>query len=111
MLYRLGEGTVADVMEGLADPPTYSTVRALLRTLENKGHVQHRADGPRYVYAPLVDREQARRAAVRHVVRTFFGGSAERLLLTLARRPDLEMTRQQVDELTTAIGRARKAGQ
>jgi predicted transcriptional regulator len=110
VLYRIGEGTAADVLEGLAEPPTYSTVRALLRILEDKGHVSHQADGPRYVYAPAVDRQQARRAAVRHLVDTHFGGSAERLLMALARRPDLEMTQEQVDQVAGAIRRARREG-
>jgi len=110
VLYRLGEGTAADVMEGLADPPTYSTVRALLRILEDKGHIAHRADGPRYVYAPAVGRERARRAAVSHVVDTFFGGSAEKLLLALLRRPDIEMSQEQIEKLARAIGRAGKEG-
>jgi predicted transcriptional regulator len=110
VLFRLGEGTAADVLEGLADPPSYSTVRALLRILEDKGHIGHRADGPRYVYAPAVDREKARRAAVSHLVNTFFGGSAERLLLAVARRSDLEMTPEEAEQLSSAIGRARKEG-
>jgi len=110
VLYRLGEATAADVMEGLADPPTYSTVRALLRILEDKGHISHRADGPRYVYAPAVGTEKARRAAVSHLVDTFFGGSAEQLLVALLRRPELDVSQAQVDQIARAIGRAGKEG-
>ena len=110
VLYRLGEATVAEVMEELADPPTYSAVRSTLRILEEKGHIAHREDGPRYVYAPAVGREKARRAALDHVVDTFFEGSAEQALATLLRRSDLDMSETQVERLSRAIRRAGEEG-
>ena len=108
ILYRLGEATVAEVMEALADPPTYSAVRSTLRILEEKGHIVHREDGPRYVYAPAEGREKARRAALDHLVDTFFEGSAEQVLVPLLRRSDLEMTETQMERLAKAV---RKAGE
>ena len=108
VLYRLGEATVAEVMEELADPPTYSAVRSALRILENKGHIAHREDGPRYVYAPAVGREKARRAALDQLVDTFFEGSSEQAVVALLRRSDLEMSDSQIERLARAV---RKAGE
>jgi predicted transcriptional regulator len=110
VLYRLGEATVAEVMEELADPPTYSAVRSTLRILEDKGHIAHREDGPRYVYVPAVGREKARRAAIDHLVDTFFEGSAEQALAALLRRSDLEMSEPQIERLARAIRRAGEEG-
>ena len=108
VLYRLGEATVAEVMEELVDPPTYSAVRSVVRILENKGHIAHREDGPRYVYAPAVKREKARRAALDQLVDTFFEGSSEQALVALLRRSDLDMTESQIERLAKAV---RKAGE
>ncbi len=110
ILYRLGEATVAEVIEELAAPPSYSAVRSTLRILEEKGHVEHREDGPRYVYVPAVGREKARRAALDHVVDTFFEGSAEQALAALLRRSDLEMSESQIERLARAIKRAGEEG-
>ena len=110
VLYRLGEATVAEVMEELVDPPTYSAVRSTLRILEEKGHIAHREDGPRFVYAPAVGREKAQRAALDHLVDTFFEGSAEQVLVTLLRRSDLEMSESQIERLAKAIKTAGEEG-
>jgi predicted transcriptional regulator len=110
VLYRRGEATVAEVMEDLEDPPTYSAVRSILRVLEEKGHISHREDGPRYVYAPAVGRERARKAALDHLVDTFFEGSAENALVALLRRSDLELPDPQIRKLARAIRRAREEG-
>lgn len=84
-LYKLGAGTVADVQEMLVQKPHYSTVRAELAVLERKGHVLHRERQLRYVYAPVLPKEQAAMSALRHVRETFFDGSTEKLLITLLR--------------------------
>jgi predicted transcriptional regulator len=110
VLYRLDEATVAEVMEELVDPPTYSAVRSTLRILEEKGHIAHREDGPRFVYAPAVGREKAQRAALDHLVDTFFEGSAEQVLVTLLRRSDLEMSESQIERLAKAIKKAGEEG-
>ena len=83
ILYRLGQATAAEVQSLLPDPPSYSAVRATLRILEDKGHVQHQHDGTRYIFRPAVAREKAKRSAVRHLVRTFFDGYAEQAVATL----------------------------
>lgn len=92
-LFALGQGTVAEILERIPDPPSYSAVRATLRVLEEKGEVEHLQDGPRYLYRPVVPKESARAAALRHLVRTFFGGSAEAAAAAL-----LGMTRQKLSE-------------
>ena len=75
IIYARGEATGAEVSAAMPDPPSYSAVRTLLRILEEKGHLQHREDGPRYVYLPVESRENASRSALRRVVETFFEGS------------------------------------
>src|SRR5258706_8954412 len=78
ILYRLGRATAGEVMAGLPGDPSYSTVRTQLRVLEEKGHVHHDEQGPRYVYMPAVPRRSARKSALRHLMATFFDGSAEK---------------------------------
>ena len=108
ILFRQGEATVADVMEALPDPPSYSAVRATMRILEEKGHIRHREDGPRYVYLPKVGQDQARQAALAHLLTTFFGGSAEQAVMALAELSDAELTPDQLERLADKI---RKAGE
>jgi BlaI family transcriptional regulator, penicillinase repressor len=83
VLYRVGSATTADVRQEIPNPPSYSAVRATLRILEEKGHIRHEQDGPRYVYRPSVAREQAKRSALRHLVHTFFDGSTSQVLAAL----------------------------
>jgi BlaI family penicillinase repressor len=110
VLYRRGQATVAEVMEDMEHPPTYSAVRSTLRILKQKGHVVHREDGPRYVYVPAVARDKARTAAIDHLVDTFFEGSAEEALAALLKRSDLEMSEEQIERLASTIRRAREEG-
>ena len=83
VLYRLGRATAGDIMAGMPGAPSYSTVRTQLRVLEEKGHVRHDEEGLRYRYGPTVPRRAARKAAVRHLLRTFFDGSPAGLLAAL----------------------------
>src|SRR5688572_31060844 len=85
ILYSHGRATAAEVQTALPDPPSYSAVRAMLRILEDKGHVRHEQDGPRYVYVPTIARDNARHSAVRHVLTTFFDGSAEQAISEIGR--------------------------
>ena len=101
ILYRDGQATVASVRAVLPDPPTYSAVRAMLRILEEKGHVRHEVEGPRYVYKPIVARDRAKRSALRHLLRTFFEGSASQVMAAL-----IELSPKGLDE--HEIGRVRK---
>jgi len=108
VLYRHGKATAREVLEGLADPPSYSAVRALLRLLEERGHVKHALDGTRYVYAPAVPRSDARRSALAHVVKTFFAGSVEEAVAALVDRSKL--SRDELERLSEIIARAKKEG-
>jgi len=83
IVYRRGRATASDVRADLADPPTYSTVRAMLRYLEDKGHLRHEQEGPRYVYLPTAPADQVRGSALSHVVRTFFDGSVSLAVASL----------------------------
>jgi predicted transcriptional regulator len=83
IVYRRGHATAADVREAMHDAPTDAAVRTTLRILVGKGHLRIVQDGPRYDYWPTVSPETARRSELQHVVRTFFGGSAESALATL----------------------------
>ncbi|MBX3173172.1 MAG: BlaI/MecI/CopY family transcriptional regulator [Gemmatimonadaceae bacterium] len=106
-IYRLGEATAQEVLDHLPDPPSYSAVRALLRVLVEKGHVKHREDGTRYVYAPVVSREQARRNALKQMVRTFFDGSAAQAAAALLNLKDSNLSDDELDRLEALIDRAR----
>jgi BlaI family transcriptional regulator, penicillinase repressor len=110
ILFRRGEATVAEVQESLSDPPSYSAVRATLNVLVDKGHAQHRQDGPRYVYLPAIPAGSARTAAVQHLVDTFFGGSAEEAAVALLAMSDTKVSRDAVERITRRIQDTRKEG-
>src|SRR5215218_10411694 len=110
LLYQLGEATAADVQERLPDPPSYSAVRAMLRILEEKGHVRHTEDGPRYVFAPVVERDTARRSAVSHLLRTFFDGSVEQAMTALLDATDRKLSREEGDRLGRLIEQRKREG-
>ena len=109
-IYRLERATAAEVMEAIPDPPSYSAVRAMLRILEDKGHVRHEQDGPRYVYLPTVGRDRAKKTALRHVLQTFFNGSAEQALSALLDESDTRLSDLELDRLARLIDRARRTG-
>ena len=109
-LYQNGRATAAEVEANLPDPPSYSAVRAMLRVLEEKGHVRHQQDGPRYVYVPSVARERAKRSALRHVVRTFFDGSPEEVVAALLDDRSAKLSDDELDRLARLIARARQEG-
>ena len=111
VLYARGRCTVAEVMEDLPDPPSYSAVRATLRILEEKGHVYHEQDGPRYVYIPQVETEEARTAALNHLVTTFFDGSEEEAVVTLLKMSDAKLSDAEVERLRDRIRATRERGQ
>ena len=109
-VYRLGEATVSDVLAEIADPPSYSSVRALLRVLVEKGHLQHREEGPRYVFAPTIAREKARVGALKQVVNTFFEGSAAQAVSALLGASARKLSAKELDELSALIETERKKG-
>jgi len=110
ILFQRGQATVAEVQDALADPPSYSAVRATLNVLVDKGHAQHKQDGPRYVYLPAISAGTARNAAVQHLVETFFGGSTEEAVVALLELSDTKVSRDAIERLTRTIQAARKEG-
>ena len=110
ILYARGRATAADVQAALPDPPSYSAVRAMLRILEDKGHVRHEQDGPRYVYLPTVARDNAKRSALRHMLQTFFDGSAEQAISALLDDSSARLSDRELERLARMIDQARRTG-
>lgn len=110
VLYKAGRATAADVQAGLPDPPSYSAVRAMLRILEEKGHIRHDLDGLRYVYMPTVARDRAKRSALKHVINTFFDGSAAQVMAALFEMSPSELGDEHLARLRRLIDDAGKDG-
>ncbi len=110
VLHARQQATAAEVLAALPNPPSYSAVRALLRILEQKGHVRHRRERARYVYLPRASRESARRSALKRVVCTFFEGSVTQTMAALVEHADTELSESDLDQLTQIIDEARKEG-
>jgi predicted transcriptional regulator len=111
ILFQRGEASASEVQEALADPPSYSAVRTLLRVLEDKGHVKHRAEGLKYVYVPTVAEAKARRSAVKHLLDTFFKGSPEQVVAALLDVSSTQLTREELDRMAKMIESAKKEGE
>ena len=109
-LFRVGRATAADVMEGLPDAPSYSAVRALLRILEQKGHIRHEEEGRAYVYMPLVRRAEARQNALSHLLRTFFDNSAEQAVAALLAIKGEKMSDAELERMSRLIDAAKTEG-
>jgi predicted transcriptional regulator len=110
ILHRRGRATAHEVMDDLADPPSYSAVRTFLRLLEERGHVRHEQDGPRYVYTPTVARREAQRSAIAHLVDTFFDGSIEDAVATLVESSKPKLSAQELDRIAALVAKAKKEG-
>lgn len=110
IVYEMKEATAFQVMDRLPEPPSYSAVRALLRVLENKGHLSHRQDGSRYVYSPVLTKEKARRRALRHLLKTFFDNSTEDAVAALLDLSEDKLTEEEYQRLELRIRKARREG-
>ncbi len=108
IVYRLEAASVAQVVEQMAEPPSYSTVRTLMGTLEKKGQLSHTSSGPRYLYSPVVERGVARASALSRIVENFFGGAPERAAVALLEMSGLEEAR--LVELRELVERAKEEG-
>ena len=108
VLYKLERATVGEVVAAFPDQPHYSTVRAQLRVLEEKGHVRHEEHGLRYVYFPAVPRDVARRSALRHLVETFFDGSTEKVVAALLGGEVSRISPEEMDRLARLIAKSGK---
>ena len=110
VLFRRGRASVAVVMAELPGEPNYSTVRTQLRVLEDKGHVLHAEEGMRYVYAPAVPRHAARKSALKHLVETFFDGSAEQVVAAVLGGEASRLSDEDLERISDLIDKARKDG-
>jgi predicted transcriptional regulator len=110
IIYRLGRATAAEVRAELPDAPSNSAVRGMLRLLEEKGHLRHDHDGPRYVYRPAVDPARVGRNAVKDLVRTFFNNSAGSAVTAMLGMYEGRLNEEDLDRLEAAIEQARKRG-
>jgi BlaI family transcriptional regulator, penicillinase repressor len=110
ILYQRGQASAADVLAAMEDPPSYSAVRAMLRILEEKGHVRHETENLKYVYAPTVPRDKAKRHAVKHLLETFFAGSPELAMAALLDVSSRRLTPEDLDRMGRMIEEAKKEG-
>lgn len=110
VIYSRGRATAAEVREDLPDPPSYSAVRAMLRILEDKGHLVHENDGPRYVFLPTTPREEARKTALRGVIQTFFGGSPENAVTALLDLGNDDLDSEALERIADRIDQAKREG-
>ena len=110
ILYQRGKASASEVREAMEAAPGYSAVRAMLRVLEEKGHVKHQAEGLKYVYVPVVARDKAKRSAVKHVMETFFNGSAEQIVAALLDVSSTRLTREELDRMSEMIEQAKREG-
>jgi BlaI family penicillinase repressor len=110
ILYKRGRATANDVLEDLPGDPHYSTVRTQLRVLEEKGHVTHEEAGVRYVYMPAVPRRAARKSALRHLVDTFFDGSAEQVVAAVLGGEGARLSDEELDRIAELVDKAKKEG-
>ena len=108
ILYSRGQATATEIHEALADPPTFSATRAVIRTLEEKGHISHKEQGLRYVYLPTVPVERARKSAVAHLISTFFDGSPARLMAALLDQPSSKLSEEDLKSIEEMIRQSRR---
>ena len=110
IIFARGQATATEVLEAMAEPPSYSAVRATLRILEQKGHLKHQHDGARYVYLPTTNREKVRLSALDQLLTTFFDGSAANVVATLIEKQRANITDDELDRLSSLIEQAKKEG-
>jgi BlaI family penicillinase repressor len=110
ILYQRGKATAAEVKVAMDDAPSYSAVRAMLRVLEEKGHVRHETEGLRYVFVPSVNREKAKRSAVKHLIDTFFRDSPDQVVAALLDVSSKQLTNAELDRMAELIEKARREG-
>ncbi len=110
VVYRRGKASVAEVRGEIPDPPGYSAVRGMLGLLEDKGHLRHERQGLKYVYLPVRDTRQVRNSALKHLVTTFFGGSAEQAVAALLEMSDTTLSAKDKTYLAQLIRKAQQEG-
>jgi BlaI family penicillinase repressor len=111
VIYRRGRATAAEVLEDIPDQPSYSTIRAKLKVLEDKGHVRHEEQDLRYVYLPTIPVDRAKRSALRHLLDTFFDGSAEQVVAALLDGSSTQLSNEELLRLSSIIENAKEQGE
>jgi len=109
-LYRLGKASASEIRDAMPSPPTQTAVRTLLTILQEKGHVKFERDGARYIYEPVVPREEMAKSVIEGVVQNFFGGSIERVVATLIDSQESKLTDDQIERLQAIIDEAKEQG-
>ena len=109
-LYERERASVTEVMQGIADPPSYSAVRAMLRTLEQKGRIRHVEDGRAYIYEPVMQKDSARQGALAHMLRIFFDGSTEKAVAALLDQKGSKLSKAELDRVAALVQQARRDG-
>lgn len=110
IVYEMNEATVAQVLELIPDPPSYSSIRALLRVLEDKGHLKHTQQGPRYIYSPTLPRKEASHNALKHILKTFFDNSTEDIVAALLNISEEDLSEEEYKRLFKMIKKAQTEG-
>jgi BlaI family transcriptional regulator, penicillinase repressor len=109
-LFRVGRASAADVLAGIPEPPSYSAVRAMLRILEEKGHVRHEEEGRAYVYSPTTRKDAARKTALQHLLRTFFDGSTEDAVAALLDLKGQRLSEAELGRIEQLVSDAKREG-
>jgi predicted transcriptional regulator len=110
IVYLKGEATVAEVRKLIPDPPSYSSVRALMRVLEEKDYLKHKEKGPRYIYYPTITHDKAKISALRHLMQTFFDDSTESVFAALLDIKGKRLSEEELEKLVLLIEKARREG-
>jgi len=110
VLYQRGKASASEVREAMEDAPSYSAVRAVLRVLEEKGHVKHQAEELKYVYVPTLNRDKAKRSAVKHLLETFFSDSPKQIVAALLDVSSHSLSREELDQMAEMIEKAKREG-
>ena len=108
ILYQLGEASVSDVIRRMPDEISYDSVRITLGILAKKGSVIHRREDRRYIYSPAIPQEKASRTAVRNLIRTFFGGSPSKAVLTMLDVSSDKLTEEEIEKITEWLEKEKK---
>lgn len=111
IIYQAGQASVSDVLQQLDDPPSYSAVRALIGILEEKGHLTHKKIGRKYIYLPTVNRNKAKKSALKDVVQTFFGGSAQEVVASLLEIKKKDLNEEELERIAQLIDEASEKGE
>jgi predicted transcriptional regulator len=110
VVYRLGRASASDIRANLPDPPSYSAVRAMLRFLEDKGHLDHEQEGMRHIYFPTVSKDDVGESTMKHVLQTFFAGSTAAAMAALLDASESAPSDEELDTLERLIQQAREQG-